>query len=48
MVHPVRLNLSLIYTNEKKYEAAIKQSTRVILKEEDDVKVYTKAFFRRA
>ena len=48
MVHPVRLNLSLILTNERKFEEAIKQSTRVIFKEEENVRVYAKAYFRRA
>jgi len=48
MVHPIRLNMSLILTNEGNYEGALKQTTRVLVKEEESIKIYQKALFRRA
>jgi len=44
LLRGVRLNLSLMYCREKNYDEAIEQATKVLEKDENDVK----ALFRRA
>jgi len=44
LLRGVRLNLSLMYCNEKNYDEAIEQATKVLEKDENDLK----ALFRRA